>query len=305
MLTGLSDYEIAIKAMNAGAQDYLIKGEFTSDSLVRAIHYAVARQLAEQEIKYQADLLANVNDAIIASDENHHITTWNAAAEAMYGWKADEVIGQNGLEIVRTIWPEADAEAMRKSVSETGGWQGEATQARKDGSHFPVEISSMALYNKTGQIDGYVSVNRDITNRKRSEDAIRYAEEHLRFVLEGSQLGTWDWNILTGEVDRNDRWAEILGYSPEEVETTIEGWASLVHPDDRESAWGALQNHLAGQSILYEVEYRMLAKNGDYKWILDRARVVTRSPDGSPIRMSGTHTDVTGIKKSEEILKEP
>ena len=102
VLTGLSDYEIAIKAMNAGAQDYLIKGEFTSDLLVRAIHYAVARQQAEQEIKYQADLLANVNDAIIATDEHDRITTWNATAEVMYGWKSDEVIGQMALDIVRT-----------------------------------------------------------------------------------------------------------------------------------------------------------------------------------------------------------
>ena len=124
VLTGLSDSEMAIKAVNAGAQDYLIKGEFTADLLVRAIQYARVRQQAEQQIKYQAYLLANVNDAIIASDKNDRITTWNEAARAMYGWKADEVLGQAGLDILRTVWSEADAEIDGSAYYKNGGVAG-------------------------------------------------------------------------------------------------------------------------------------------------------------------------------------
>ena len=303
VLTGLSDSEMAIKAVNAGAQDYLIKGEFTADLLVRAIQYARARQQAEQQIKYQANLLANVNDAIIASDEKYRITTWNAAAEVMYGWQAKEVLGRSGLDIVRTEWLEADAGAMRQSIVETGAWRGEATQARKNGSRFHVELSSMMLYNANKQIVGNVSVNRDITERKRAEVDIHYAEEHLRFVLEGSQQGTWDWNIETGEVLRNERWAEMIGYKPQEIETSMEAWARLVHPDDYQAAWAALQEHLEGRSDTYQAEYRMLTKTGEYKWVLDRAQVVIFDPNGRPIRMSGTHTDISESKKAQEDLK--
>ena len=303
VLTGLSDSEMAIKAVNAGAQDYLIKGEFTADLLVRAIQYARVRQQAEQQIKYQAYLLANVNDAIIASDKNDRITTWNEAARAMYGWKADEVLGQAGLDILRTVWSEADAESMAQPITKTGGWRGEATQLRKDGSRFPVEVSYMALYNASGQVTGYVSVNRDITDRKRSDASIHYAEEHLQFVLEGSQQGTWDWNIETGEVLRNHRSAGMLGYNLQDIEASMQAWASLVHPEDYQAAWAALQEHLEGRSDIYQAEYRMLTKTGEYKWILDRAQVVVFDPNGRPIRMSGTHTDVSESKKAQEDLK--
>jgi PAS domain S-box-containing protein len=140
-----------------------------------------AHKRAEEQLHYHAALLSNVNDAIVASDAQYRITAWNSAAESMYGWMAEEVIGQSGLEIMRTEWPAQDADEMRQSIAETGRWRGEATQIRKDGSHFPVEISSMVLYDDQGQVSGYVSVNRDITERKRMEHTI---ESIARFPME-------------------------------------------------------------------------------------------------------------------------
>ncbi len=131
------------------------------------------RVRAEEQLRYQAALLSNVNDAIVASDAQYRLTAWNAAAESLYGWKAEEVIGRYGLEITRTEWPGVDADEMRRTIAETGKWRGEATQVRKDGTRIPVEVSSMTLRNSRGQIAGYVSVNHDITDRMRAEEALR------------------------------------------------------------------------------------------------------------------------------------
>ena len=137
------------------------------------------RKQVEEKLAYQANLLANVNDAIIASDAEYRLTAWNSAAEALYGWKAEEVLGRNGLEIIQTQWSEEDAESMRRTIAETGRWRGEATQVRRDGTRIPVEISSLTLRDASGRTVGYISVNRDITHRKQSEDELHRARESL------------------------------------------------------------------------------------------------------------------------------
>jgi len=137
-----------------------------------------------------------------------------------------------------------------------------------------------------------------------SSEILRESEERLKFVLEGSQLGYWDWNIKTGKVQRNERWAHMLGYTLEEIEFTVTQWTDLHHPDDREMAWKSIQDHLEGRTLEHKLEYRMLTKSGQYKWILDQARIVERDPQGNPLRMSGTHTDITNRKQMEQQAQE-
>jgi len=140
---------------------------------------------------------------------------------------------------------------------------------------------------------------QNITGRKQMEEQLKQSNEQLQFVLEGSQLGTWDWNIETGEVTRNERWAEMLGYTLGEIERSIEHWSSMIHPDDRDTAWNSIEDHLKGRTPLVQAEYRMLSRDKQYRWILDQARIVKRDADGRPIRMSGTHTDITERKLAE------
>ncbi|HET8705898.1 MAG TPA: PAS domain S-box protein, partial [Pseudomonadales bacterium] len=154
------------------------------------------------------------------------------------------------------------------------------------------------------------AVVSDITARSQNEDqrdvsvnALRESEERLAFVLEGSQLGYWDWNIETGAVQRNERWAEMLGYTLDEIELNVKQWTDLQHPDDRAAAWKSLQDHLDGRTPMHKAEYRMLTKSGEYKWILDCAKVVKRDAQGHPLRMSGTHTDITERKQADAALQ--
>ncbi|SDX86773.1 PAS domain S-box-containing protein [Lutibacter oricola] len=135
------------------------------------------------------------------------------------------------------------------------------------------------------------------------EDA-EEVKERLDFVLLGSNLGYWDWNIETNEVKRNKRWAEMLGYTFEEISSSVNQWVDFIHSDDREKAWASIKNHLDGITPFHQLEYRMLTKTGEVKWILDSAKIVKRDKKGNALRMSGTHLDITERKKTEQLLIE-
>jgi two-component system, cell cycle sensor histidine kinase and response regulator CckA len=138
----------------------------------------------------------------------------------------------------------------------------------------------------------------------RQAETLRENQERLTLVLEGSEDGFWDWNLVTGRIDRSERWASMIGYSIAEIAMTIDGGRSLVHPDDL-PAYDALQQRLnRADTDRYDIEYRMRTKSGGWRWIHDRGKVVSRGPDGAPLRMAGTHTDITQRKSTESALFE-
>ena len=115
------------------------------------------------------------------------------------------------------------------------------------------------------------------------------------------EQGFWDWNIKTDEVKRNDRWAQMLGYiTIKDFEDNTDTCTNSIHPDYRDAAWKSINDHLEGRTTSHKMEYRMLTKDGGYKWILDHARIVQRDDNGNPLRMSGTHIDISEHKYLEE-----
>jgi diguanylate cyclase len=125
-----------------------------------------------------------------------------------------------------------------------------------------------------------------------------------RHAVEASGLGVWDWNAVTNEVYFSTHWKRMLGYAEHEIRNALSEWDSRVHPDDRAACYADLQAHFDGRTPTYVNEHRMLCKNGDYKWILDRGQVIERLPDGKPLRVIGTHADITARKQAEERLAE-
>jgi PAS domain S-box-containing protein len=139
---------------------------------------------------------------------------------------------------------------------------------------------------------------------REQERALRESEERLSLVLDGSNDGFWDWTIPTGTVKFNRRWAEMLGYSLDEIEPDIAVLELLIHPDDFPQAGAALNAHLEGRTPAYTTEYRARSKSGEWKWIHCRGKVVSRGGDGAPLRVAGTTTDITGrILMDEEIRR--
>lgn len=154
-----------------------------------------------------------------------------------------------------------------------------------------------------GHYLGIRGSNRDITDQKRAQEWMKESEERLRRILEATRAGTWEWDLQTGDVVRNARWAEILGLTQEQLTpATITFWSDRVHPEDLPGAQAAIQRHLKGETSYYESEHRMRHRDGHWIWILDRGRITERDRDGRPLRMSGTHTDITERKAAEGAL---
>ena len=144
----------------------------------------------------------------------------------------------------------------------------------------------------------------EITRRKQAEMAVAQERERLSYILRGTNVGTWEWNIQTGEAVFNERWAEIIGYTLEELApVSIDTWVKFGHPDDLKRSGELLEKHFRGELDYYECEARMRHKDGRWVWVLDRGRVHSWTDDGKPMWMSGTHQDITGRKHMEEVLR--
>ncbi|MCI0610643.1 MAG: PAS domain S-box protein [Anaerolineae bacterium] len=185
IVSGTIGEDTAVAALKAGAHDFLVKGKFArlGPAIERELREAESRRerrRAEEQIRYQAYLLSNVNDAIIASDENYLITFWNRAAESLYGWSAEETLGKFGPDITKTEFPGVDTDEMLRHIREAGLWSGEVTQVKKDGTRFHCEVSTLLLRDETGKVAGYVSINHDITERKRAEEQAQLQIQRLK-----------------------------------------------------------------------------------------------------------------------------
>lgn len=129
-------------------------------------------------------------------------------------------------------------------------------------------------------------------------------EWRLTSILEATRAGTWEWNVVTGDMTLNERWAEIVGYTLEELEpVSIDTWRRLSHPQDLENANALLEQHFAGELPYYQCDLRMRHKNGEWVWVVDRGKVVAHTADGGPLLMFGTHIDVSERKAAEEEIK--
>lgn len=156
-------------------------------------------------------------------------------------------------------------------------------------------------------LSGMETVSKALTlgiERKKAEEALQESEQRLELALHGGDLGTWDWQVPSGAVIFNQRWAGMLGYTSEEIEPHFRTWERLVHPDDLPHVMEVLQAHLDGRTPSYETEKRLKTKDGGWKWILVRGRVVERDAQGSPLRVTGTHLDITDRKQAEAEVKE-
>ncbi len=151
--------------------------------------------------------------------------------------------------------------------------------------------------------DGLVRAIRYAIGRARLEQRVHDAEERWRFALEGSGDGVWDWNVQTGEVQFSQRWKEMIGYAEDEIDDKLEEWEKRVHPNDLPRVKADLQAHFEGKTATYSSEHRMCCKDGEWRWILDRGKVVQRDADGRPLRMIGMHTDITDRKRIEERIR--
>jgi diguanylate cyclase (GGDEF)-like protein/PAS domain S-box-containing protein len=145
---------------------------------------------------------------------------------------------------------------------------------------------------------------RDFTDQYLATQALQESEARWQFALEGSGDGVWDWDALTNQVFFSNQWKAMLGYEPHEIGNTLDEWDSRVHPDDKARCYKDLDRHFRGETPVYQNEHRVRCKDGRYKWILDRGKVIEWDGQGQPKRVIGTHTDMTERHRMEQKLRQ-
>lgn len=149
-------------------------------------------------------------------------------------------------------------------------------------------------------IDAFNQLLKKIQER---ETALQESEFRWKFAIEGAGDGLWDWDIKTNRVFYSKKWKAQLGYSDEEIGDSLDEWESRIHPDDKADTFAAVENHFTGKTSSYQVEHRLRCKDGSYKWILTRGLVVITDENKKPLRVIGTHSDITEQRQMTEQIR--
>lgn len=253
----------------------------------------------EEQLAASTDLILHISDALITINTQNVVTSWNLAAEKLYGWTATEAIGRLLSELIHTEYDEGSRESAVQSVLEHGEWIGEVRQQRKDGTRFPVWSHVAALHGARGALVGYVGVNRDVTDRKRVEDALRESEERFSRAFHGNPAVQLISRVDNGSiVDVNEACCRLVGCDRDELigrnAAELNFWA-----DSAEQQQKIQQTRRSGVQGPFEVNVRH--RSGEMHTI-----IVT----SEPVEFKGlnalisTAIDITQHKKSEKALRE-
>ena len=250
--------------------------------------------LQESEQKFRA-LVQSAQAVIFIIDQNGVFQLSEGQGLARLGLQPGQVVGQSAFEVYKDV--PSVLKGIRMALDgETNRTVNVVGDVVFDTVYSPYVIPG-------GLQNGVFGIAIDITERTRAEAAVKEHQERLALALQGADLGSWDWNIQTGETSYNERWAEMLGYQLGEIEPNAQSWKALLHPDDISRVHEVLTAHLEGRTPTYETEQRLRHKSGSWVWVLSIGKVIERDAAGKPLRAAGTHLDISERKRAEETLR--
>lgn len=182
--------------------------------------------------------------------------------------------------------------AMKTRTVQTG------SHRSPDGKHWLVR--SAPVLEAHGAVAQIVHLQFEVTEVMQAKQALEASEERWKFALEGAQEAVWDYDVPSGRLQCSPMWFAMLGYAEGEIDLTFAQWERLLNPDDRVPALNMMAAHFRGETEFYDFEYRLLCKDGSYKWIHSRGKLMERGVTGEPVRIIGTHYDMSDRKAIEE-----
>jgi PAS domain S-box-containing protein len=275
-------------------------------SFVSVLSDVTDRRKAEYLVKKSEEkhrsLVEGISHIIFTTDTAGRLTYVSPVIRQVLGYTPEELAGKHFYFLVPSEQRHILGEKLKEAQAGKLG-PNDFQMLDKSGTiHWGrIVAQPLVVGNKIQGITGLIG---DITDLKHIERALQESEEKLNLAIRGSGLGLWDWRVQTGEVVFNDKWADIEGYTLQEISPiSIDTWTNFTHPDDRQKSNELLEKHFAGDSPDYECEVRMLHKDGHWVWALDRGMVTEWDKDKKPLRMTGTHLDISERKKAEEALR--
>jgi PAS domain S-box-containing protein len=302
------DVEFKIRRVSDGEiRDIHSAGEYFADRnvVIGMIQDITERKNAEMTLKNSEKQLQTIIDTIPdllwVKDINGVFITCNHKLEQLLNADIADIIGKTDYDFVdkevADLFRQKDFETLetgKLTINE------EMVTYAADGHQEYLETIKTPMYDSSGKVIGTLGIGRDISERKQAEKSILEERKRLANTIEGTNVGTWEWNIQTGIASFNERWAEMVGYTLYELlPLDIHTWNKLVHPEDKDEMDVILKKHFAGELEIYDHEVRMRHKNGEWVWIHARGKVIEWDDAGKPLLMYGTHADITEKKRTE------
>ncbi|MGM3307737.1 PAS domain S-box protein [Anabaena sp. WFMT] len=263
-------------------------------------------KLVEETLKLREMAVDSSNNGIVITDvrsPSHPVIYVNQAFERITGYTYSEVMGKNCRLLQGTDTNQSGLEELRTAIIMGKSCSVVIRNYRKDGTLFWNELSISPIHEDNGQLSHFIGIQNDITKRQEAEAALKEKEERWQLALEGNQDAIWDWNIITNQTFRSDKWAELLGKQEHQFVSDNKDWSDRIHPDDYDRVMTIKQDYLNRKIPNYIVEYRMRRNDGSYKWVLVSGQAIW-DEQGNPVRMVGSTKDITESVQAQEELKQ-
>jgi diguanylate cyclase (GGDEF)-like protein/PAS domain S-box-containing protein len=263
------------------------------------------RKLTEEALKKSETFLSTIFDSIqdpfCIIDRDYRIVRANEAYARLKYRKLDDLISKNCFEALLKGNSVCDDCIVQKTFLSVNSCSKEKEMHSLDGTKTWIAIHTYPIVDSDGEVSHVIEYTQDITERNRASEALRVSEERYALAARGANDGLWDWDLRTNMIYYSFRWKSMLGYDEKIISGNLEEWFRRIHPDDRGEVEAKIAAHLGGRSEHFESEYRIMHKDGMYRWVLCRGLAI-RDRDDHVYRMAGSQTDITSKKTVDEQL---
>ena len=303
--------DTASNSITISLQNAILYEKISNYSIILEDEIKMRRDFEEALSRSEENLritLNSIGDAVIATDVRGNISQMNNVSEILTEWKFNEAKGKpfdEVFKIVNSKTRESVKNPIKKVIrnGNAAGLSDHTMLVSRYGKKYHIADSVSPIKNKAGNIEGAVIVFRDISEEYVLLEKIHEGEKRLRYILNATNDGLWDWDLKTGSVYWSPQNFTMLEYEPDEFVVTYDVWRSLTNEEDLADCEPVIQEALrTGKS--FSVEFRLKKKDGSWKWILSRGKCAEQDKKGNPLRMVGTHQDLTDRKQAEKKLRE-